>query len=290
MRRLVNKFLRDLEIEKDSSEHTLRSYGADLIEVTEFLHDKHPREISHLDIRKYLSELKSKGSSKRTVVRKLSSIRSFFKYLFREGIVKENPVEGMFTPKMDRYLPGFLDESETLRLITSPCETDLGGKRDRAILEVLYSTGMRVGEMVALDIKNVDFISGIIRVLGKGKKERITLLGKEALRSLDEYLEERKNFKKDRSQALFINRLGTRLTDRSVRRIVEKYLKICSLRKGLSPHSIRHSFATHMLNNGADLRSVQELLGHKNLSTTQIYTHLGAKRIKEIYDNAHPRA
>ena len=187
---------------------------------------------------------------------------------------------------MDKKLPEFLDAESTIKLVTSPAGNTSSSLRDRAMLEVLYSTGMRVSELVGMNTDDVDIISGAVKVRGKGKRERMALLGKEAQKALRNYLDKRKGEEK----AVFLNKRGRRLTDRSVRRILDKYVKQCSIEQNISPHSIRHSFATHLLNNGADLRSVQELLGHKNLSTTQIYTHLGSQRIKEIYSKAHPRA
>ena len=290
MRRFIEKFGKYLEIEKNYSEHTLRNYTSDLAELAEFLKDKDPKDVTHLDLRRFLAELKRRNCAKRTVVRKLGAIRSFFKFLFRDKYIKTNPADSIFTPKLDKKLPEFLDAEKTIKLVTSPCLDDILGVRDRAILEVLYSTGVRVSELVGLNEEHVDLIAGAIKVRGKGKKERMALLGREAQRALRNYLEERPKGSSGASGAVFLNKNGTRLTDRSVRRIIDKYVKKCSIEQKISPHSIRHSFATHLLNNGADLRSVQELLGHKNLSTTQIYTHLGTQRIKEIYSKAHPRA
>ncbi|MGB2630451.1 MAG: tyrosine recombinase XerC, partial [Candidatus Omnitrophota bacterium] len=279
-----------LKIEKNYSEHTVRCYRSDLKELALFLQNKGPKSVTHLHLRRYLAELKQKKYAKRTVVRKLGAIRSFFRFLSREKYIKTNPTDSVFTPKLDKKLPEFLDSEKIIRLITAPAGDDIKSLRDRAILEILYSTGMRVSELVGLNQEDVDHISGVAKVRGKGKKERITLLGKEAQRALDGYMKERQRAGHHKPNALFLNKLGTRLTDRSVRRIVDKYIRQCSIEQKISPHSIRHSFATHLLNNGADLRSVQELLGHKNLSTTQIYTHLGTQKIKEMYIKAHPRA
>ena len=290
MERFISKFVKYLEYEKNYSEHTLRCYRSDLEELAAFLEGKDPKKITHLHLRRFLAHLKQKNHAKRTIVRKLGAIRSFFRFLFRDKHITTNPADSVFTPKLDKKLPEFLDADKIIKLITSPSGDDLSGLRDRAILEVLYSTGMRVSELVGLNQEDVDFIAGAAKVRGKGKKERITLLGKKAQRALDNYINERKTAGSGESKALFLNKRGTRLTDRSVRRIIDKYIRQCSIEQKISPHSIRHSFATHMLNNGADLRSVQELLGHKNLSTTQIYTHLGTRRIKEMYAKAHPRA
>ncbi|MGB2661102.1 MAG: tyrosine recombinase XerC [Candidatus Omnitrophota bacterium] len=290
MERFIEKFTNYLKIEKNYSEHTLRCYESDLKELSSFLENKDPKKITHLHLRRYLAYLKQKNHAKRTIVRKLGAIRSFFRFLSRDNYIKTNPADGVFTPKLDKKLPEFLDADKIIKLITAPAKDSVSGLRDRAILEVLYSTGMRVSELVGLNQEDVDFIAGVAKVRGKGKKERIALLGRQAQRALDDYMNKRETARSGSSKALFLNKLGTRLTDRSVRRIVNKYIRQCSIEQKISPHSIRHSFATHMLNNGADLRSVQELLGHKNLSTTQIYTHLGTRRIKEMYSKAHPRA
>ncbi|MFH1552780.1 MAG: tyrosine recombinase XerC [Candidatus Omnitrophota bacterium] len=290
MKRFIEKFANYLDIEKNYSKHTLRGYRSDLNELADFLEEKDPKSVTHLDLRRFLAELKRKNSAKRTVVRKLGAIRSFFRFLFREKYIKTNPADSIFTPKQDKRLPEFLDIEKTLRLITAPQLDNVLGLRDRAILEVLYSAGIRVSELVGLNQENIDLIAGAIKVRGKGKKERIALLGSEAQRAIRNYLEKRSPASLGAAGALFLNKRGTRLSDRSVRRIINKYVRQCSIEQKISPHSIRHSFATHLINNGADLRSVQELLGHKNLSTTQIYTHLGSQRIREMYSKAHPRA
>ena len=290
MKRFIDKFSKYLDIEKNYSIHTLRSYRSDLNEMAEFLGINDPKEISHLHLRRYLAELKQKNCAKRTIARKLGAVRSFLKFLSREKYISSNPADSIFTPKLDKKLPIFLDASEAERLVTSPDRDDLMSIRDRAILEVLYSTGIRVSELVGLSFEDVDLFSGSIKVRGKGKKERIALLGKEAQSALRKYAEAKQKNGISSNRALFLNLRKGRLTDRSVRRIVDKYVKKCSIDQKISPHSIRHSFATHLLNNGADLRSVQELLGHKNLATTQIYTHLGSQKIKEMYTKAHPRA
>ena len=290
MKKYIERFVKVLEGEKNYSAHTLRGYRSDLREFSTFLKNKEPGSITHLDLRRFLAELKRRECAKRTVVRKLAAIRSFFRYLFREKHIKTNPADAVFTPKLDRKLPKFLDVDQTEKLITSPPLDNIMGMRDRALLEMLYSTGIRVSELVGLDHGDVDLIAGAVKVKGKGKKERIALLGKEAQRAVRNYIDEKKTTGLDKTTAVFLNKSGKRLSDRSVRRIIDKYIFQCSMEEKISPHSLRHSFATHMLNNGADLRSVQELLGHKNLSTTQIYTHLGTQRIKEMYSRAHPRA
>ncbi len=290
MKRFIEKFANYLDIEKNYSEHTLRGYRSDLEEVADFLEGKDPKDISHRDLRRFLAELKARGCAKRTIVRKLGAIRSFFRFLSREKYIRANPTDSMFTPRMDKRLPEFLDTEKVLLLVTAPELDNIPGLRDRAILEVLYSTGIRVSELVGLNAEDVDLIAGVIKVRGKGKKERLALLGAQAQRAVRNYLRERRPGAAGSSGAVFHNRSGRRLSDRSVRRIIDKYVRKCGIEQKISPHSIRHSFATHLLNNGADLRSVQELLGHKNLSTTQIYTHLGSRRIREMYSKAHPRA
>ncbi len=289
MKRFIQKFLNYLEIEKNCSKHTLRNYNSDLLAMEAFFGDKAPKDVTRLDLRRYLAELKRAGLAKRSIVRKLGAIRSFFRFLSREKYLKANPADSLFTPKLDKPLPIFLNVSEITKLVTAPDATVLG-LRDRALLEILYSAGIRVSELVGINMDDIDLISGVIKVRGKGKKERLAMLGAEAQRAVRDYLKETSRAGSSGAGAFFLNRKGKRLTDRSVRRVVDKYVRKCSIERKISPHSIRHSFATHLLNNGADLRSVQELLGHKNLSTTQIYTHLGSRRIKEMYSKAHPRA
>lgn len=290
MKRFIQKFLNYLEIERNYSPHTVKSYNSDITDFSALFNDKEPRDITRMDIRKFLAHLKERKSSKRTIVRKLAALRSFFTFLFREKLVKSNPADSVFTPKQEHKLPSFLDLGKTLKLLTKPDLKTAAGVRDKAILEVLYSTGIRVSELVGLNYDDIDLISSVIKVRGKGKKERIAMLGREAQKSVREYIDACKGRRVTAPQAVFLNKNGGRITDRGVRRIVDKYVTLCSIEEKISPHSLRHSFATHMLNNGADLRSVQELLGHKNLSTTQIYTHLETAKIKEIYQKAHPRA
>lgn len=290
MLRYIDKFINYLNIEKNASEHTILNYSIDLRDFAAFLGEAGVDSVNYLFLRKYLAHMKEKNYSKRTVARKLATLRSFFKFLYREGYIKTNPSSGIYTPKLDKKLPIFLDTNEVSRLIEAPDEKDLTGLRDRAVMETLYSTGMRVSELVHMSLNDVDFIGGVIKVFGKGKKERLAPIGDKALRSIRAYLGKRTAAKLNDKKAVFLNKDGGRLTDRSVRRIIEKYIKRVSLREGISPHTLRHSFATHLLDRGADLRSVQELLGHMNLSTTQIYTHVTMQRLKEVYDKAHPRA
>lgn len=287
--RYIDKFLNYLKIEKNMSRHTVLNYSIDLRDFAKFLgEDVEINNIDYLALRRFLADLKAKNYSKRTIARRLACLRSFFKFLYREGHVKSNVMLGVSTPKLDKKLPIFLNEDEVAKLLEAPDEKKLSGLRDRAILETLYSSGLRVSELVGLNIDNIDFIGGVLKVFGKGKKERLVPVGDRALRCIRAYLEKRGSAGLER--ALFLSKSGTRLTDRSVRRILEKYVHITSLREGVSPHTLRHSFATHLLNRGADLRSVQELLGHMNLSTTQIYTHVTSEHLKAVYDKVHPRA
>ncbi|MFH1492512.1 MAG: tyrosine recombinase XerC [Candidatus Omnitrophota bacterium] len=286
MDRLIERFTRYLEIEKNYSAHTILNYRLDLDDFVKFMGEAPIESVDYLFLRKYLAFLKEKKLGSRSMARHLSALRSFFKFLTREGFLKFNPILTVSSPKLDKHLPQFMTEEEVSRLIESSIPKDEMGQRDRAILETFYSTGMRIGELSALSLDDLDFIGGIVKLKGKGKKERIAPIGDKAILSLREYLEKRKK----QSNAVFLNKRGTRITDRGVRNIVGKYLRIAGLRQGISPHTLRHSFATHLLNRGADLRTVQELLGHANLATTQIYTHLTTEKLKSVYDKAHPRA
>jgi len=288
MDRYIEKFIRYLEIEKNYSKYTISNYRLDLEGFKKFLGDSALEKIDYLVLRKYLAILKEKNLKNRTVGRHLSTLRSFFKFLIREGHLKTNPIASLSSPKQEKPLPLFLTEEEVTKLIGSVKLDDERGFRDRAVIETFYSTGIRVSELVGLNIEDIDFIGAVIKVLGKGKKERIVPIGDIALAAIRAYLERRK--KEQEAGALFLNKSGKRITDRGIRNIIDKYIRIASIRQGVSPHTLRHSFATHLLNRGADLRSVQELLGHVNLSTTQIYTHLTTEKLKKVYDKAHPRA
>lgn len=286
MNRYLEKYLTYLEVEKNYSRHTLVNYTVDLEGFLKFTGEMPIEKVEYLTLRRYLAMLRDKQHRPRTLARKLSSLRSFFKFLLREGHIKNNPSKLMTTPKLDKKLPEFLAENEITKFIEAPAiETD-AGLRDRAILETLYSTGIRVSELVGLDVEHVDLISNVVKVQGKGKKERLAPIGDKAIEAIRRYLKKRKS----NPRALFLNKLGGRLTARSVCNITAKYIRLTGLRNNLSPHALRHSFATHLLNRGADLRSVQELLGHANLSTTQIYTHTTTEQLKNVYAKAHPRA
>lgn len=287
--RYIDKFMDYLKIEKSVSEHTTLNYSTDLIKFNSFLGNIKIEDIDHLTLRKFLAHLRTQHNAKTTIARKLASIRSFFKFLYREGYIKSNPALSIFSPKLDKKLPHFLDVSSTVKLLESPNTKDVFGLRDKAILETLYGSGIRVSELVGLNVDDVDFIGGILKIMGKGKRERLSPVGEKALGAIRNYLNKIGLMRKTK-HALFLNKSGERLRDRSVRRIVDKYIRLTSIKEKVSPHTLRHSFATHLLDRGADLRSVQELLGHLNLSTTQIYTHVTAERLKSAYDKAHPRA
>lgn len=289
MQRHIEKFIRYLEIEKNYSGHTVLNYRLDLEDFRKFAADTGIEKVDYLLLRKYLAVLKEHSLSSRSIGRKISALRSFFKFLVREGLLKTNPILSLATPKQDKKLPSFLTEEEVARLIESVLPDDEGDERalrDRAILEIFYSSGLRISEVVSLDQRDIDFIGGIVKVKGKGKKERIVPIGETAMKAIRSYLEKRVK----QSETLFLNKNGSRLTTRGMRNIVYKYIRRAGMKHGISAHTLRHSFATHLLNRGADLRSVQELLGHANLSTTQIYTHLTTDRLKSVYDKAHPRA
>jgi tyrosine recombinase XerC len=286
MTQYLDKFFTYLEVEKNYSGHTILNYRIDLNEFALFLGGTSIADVGYPDLRRFLGQLKARQLKPRSLARKLSSLRSFFRFLQREKILTSNPAKLLVTPKLDKPLPHFMSEDEAVRIIEAPRSGKQGSLRDKAIFEVLYSTGIRVSELVGLDVEDVDFISNLIRVMGKGKKERIVPVGETALNALKNYLDSRG----EESKFVFANKGGTRLSDRSVRNIINKYILQQAMSRHVSPHMFRHSFATHLLDHGADLRSVQELLGHVNLSTTQIYTHLTTDKLKKVYDKAHPRA
>jgi len=291
----IKQFLDYLRIEKNASQYTISNYNRDIEQFLDFLKTKNISNdiyglglVNRTKIRAYLAQFQKKQYSKSTRARKLSTLRSFFKYLERENFVKNNPMIGISTPKREKKLPVFLDRNKVINLIEAPDDKSLLGLRDKAILETLYSGGIRVSELVNLNIKNIDFISESIKVKGKGKIERIVPVGKPAILAIKGYINLRDKVKD--KEAVFTNRFGARLTQRTVQRIIIKYMKKIGLQIHISPHSLRHAFATHMLDAGASLRAVQELLGHKSISTTQIYTHLTPEKLKQIYNKTHPRA
>ncbi len=251
------------------------------------------RDADTEQIKSFLAFLGTQSYSKSTVARKLATLRSFYKFCLRRGYVKVHPLATIRTPKQDKRLPKFLELEQITKLLSAPDDNTLLGSRDRAMLELLFSTGVRVSELVDLNLADVDFEGQAIRVRGKGKKQRTSPVGTAALAAIQKYMQLRRSDTRSGSfdqSALFVNKHGQRLSTRSVRRKLDKYLSEAGLDPSISPHTLRHSFATHMLNNGADLRSVQELLGHQSISTTQIYTHLSAPRLKAAYDQAHPRS
>jgi len=288
----IRNFKRYLEVERNSSPHTLRGYLADLSSFRSFLGpagDYPVAQVDPLKVRGYLALVRRRGVAKSTVARKLSALRSFFDYLIREGELSVNPARAVATPKQERPLPRFLSRSEAERLMTLPEGESLGALRDRAILELFYSSGIRLSELVGLDREDLDLQEGLVRVFGKGRKERVVPVGRIALRALRRYLERGTSGPPPRNGSpLFRNLRGGRLTGRSIGRI----LRACAVKMNnerLTPHVLRHTFATHLLDGGADLRSIQELLGHASLSTTQRYTHLETRRLLAVYRGAHPR-
>ena len=322
---IIQDFLNYLQFEKRFSPHTAKCYGVDLLQFGDFLtggsdtgHNESDvlgssdagtatavaaqpkvdvdRILSSADVnsvRSYMAGLNDKQYSKATIARKLATLRSFYKFLVKRNHISSNPVVGIRTPKQEKHLPQFLEYEDIKRLLETPPADSWLGARDRAIMETLYSTGIRVSELVSLNLDDVDFLGEVVHIRGKGKKERICPISSSVLQVIQHYMEFRNkraqhngNFD---SKVLFVNKHGKRLSTRSVRRKMDKYLKMAGLNPSISPHTLRHSFATHMLNRGADLRSVQELLGHQSLSTTQIYTHMTTKKLKDVYTAAHPR-
>lgn len=289
---LIHNFLNYLKLQRGDSVHTIRAYKKDLEEFFNFA-CVHPAEVEPTTIRGFISEQILKGKSKTTVARKLSTLRSFFSYLYSEGVIKVNPARVITSVKTKRILPKFLTIDDAFKLIDTVKEDKFTEQRDKAILELFYSSGIRVSELCGLNIDDIDLKEGLIKVRGKGKKERIVPIGQKAKEALKKYMAVRhircikKNFIAEESP-LFINNRGKRISDRHVRRIVEKYAKAIGIIEKIGPHTLRHSFATHLLMEGADLRVIQELLGHASLSTTQIYTHVDIKHLMDVYDKAHP--
>src|SRR3954464_5905193 len=289
---LVQQFLDYLRVEKHFSDYTVKSYGADLIQFGQFLAgeigqlpgakdgrsvDDKQLKCEPLTIREFLAYLYAQNYTKSTTARKLATLRSFYKFLIRRGQLSVNPLSTIRTPKQEKRLPKCLDLEQVQKLLDAPGDADLLAARDKAMLEVLYSSGIRVSELVELEIADIDLQEGVLRVKGKGRKDRLTPIGSQAIKAVQRYFELRSLDPKLSlltSGRVFLNKHGQSLSTRSVRRKLDKYLVSAGLDPGISPHTLRHSFATHLLNNGADLRSVQELLGHQSLSTTQIYTHL----------------
>jgi integrase/recombinase XerC len=300
----IEKFLEHLQYQRNASVHTLRNYASDLKQFLEFLTispagETRPEpelaQIDNLTIREFLGTLYKRRNKKSSAARKLATLRSFMKYLSNQGVIPANPAKIVASPRQEKKLPEYLSLTTVVELVESPdCTTDLG-KRDRAILEILYACGLRASELVGLDIGDVDLREGILRVLGKGRKERVIPFGRRALEALKEYLSVRKNLIKKGSaetaaDAIFLNFRGGRLTTHSVGFILDRYVAKLAQRLKAHPHTLRHTFATHMLSAGADLRAIQELLGHESLSTTQKYTHVSTEQLVRVYRSCHPRA
>ena len=323
----MEAFLSYLQAEREVSPHTLKSYGIDLQQFRAFLRAKEPArskpvaseacpesyrrieggdawpqaidpaEIDTLTVRAFIADLHARGIARSSIARKLATLRSFFRYLCREGVLQANPAKLVSTPKLPKRLPAYLSVDEIDRLMASPGrQVNAPGSRDLAILELFYASGIRLSELVGLDVHDVDLRGGLVKVKGKGNKERIVPIGSKAIAALKAYVGRRKEFvpaggkPSAPAQALFLNRLGGRLSARGVARILLKYLEWSGLGPKITPHGLRHSFATHLLEAGADLRAIQELLGHARLSTTQRYTHVNLDHLMEVYDKAHPRA
>jgi len=295
MQEVFNKYINYLEAERNVSPYTVRNYTTDLLHFFHFLTAKGVGSLKEVDkhvLRDYLSYVIEQGFVKASIARKLSAIRSFYRYLLREEIISTNPVATASSPKLDKRLPSFLTIDEVERLLEAPDSSKPQGQRDRALMELLYASGLRVSELVSLNLEQINLDSCEIRVWGKGSKERMVLMGKPAARALSDYLSQGRPelLGKKRSSALFLNPDGGRLSERRVQRILGKYANIAGIDRRVYPHMLRHTFATHLLDGGADLRVVQELLGHASLSSTQIYTHVTQSQARKVYLSAHPMA
>lgn len=284
----IDKFLKYLEIERAASSHTLRAYRKDLEEFFKFVNIK-PEDVELADVRGFIAEQIKSGLNKTSVSRRLASIRSFFKFLYREGYKRTNPAKLVSKPKLPKLLPRFLSVDDAFALVERPAGTGFLPARDRAILELLYSSGLRVSEISSLNIDDINTKEGFLKVKGKGRKERMVPVGSKAIDAIKSYMVERIALK-SKDRFLFLNRRGKGLSDRGVRRLVVKYARMTGISGKIGPHALRHTFATHLLQGGADLRVIQELLGHSSLSTTQKYTHLDVTHLIDVYDKAHPFA
>lgn len=305
MQDYINRFSDHLKYERNVSEHTLRNYLSDLEQFHDFICPVEPsgnrrevdiKQIDHLTIREYLAKLYQEKRKKTSIARKLATLRTFFKFLCREQVLELNPAKLVSSPRLEKKLPKVMAVDDVIRFIETPDLETVLGKRDRAILEMLYATGCRVAELAGMNLDDVDFKNETVRLRGKRRKERIVPFGSKAKEALQVYLGVRSQLLIEASEserdpmALFLNYQGTRITTRSIGRMLDKYVQECAMTHNISPHSLRHSFATHLLSAGADLRAIQELLGHARLSTTQIYTQVSMEQLMQVYDKAHPKA
>jgi integrase/recombinase XerC len=299
MEEALAEFLRHLALEKNASEHTVKSYREDLTQALEQFRSRHGgklppvTQLSTRLLRAHLAWLHEQGYARSTIARRLAALRSWCRFLCRQGTLSANPANSLRGPRQDKKLPHFVSREDMARLLETPSPATPMGLRDRAILETLYSAGVRVSELTGLDLADVDLDEGLATVRGKGKRERLALLGPPAIEALRSWLAGRQTLlgmRRLSQPALFVSQRGSRLTSRSVGRLLEQYLAQAGLDRRISPHTLRHSFATHLLDAGADIRSVQELLGHRSLHTTQIYTHVSTQRLRDSYHKAHPRA
>lgn len=305
MQPYIDRFAAHLKYERNASEHTVRNYVSDLEQFYDYLCPAEETgtrpaidiaEIDHITIRDYMASLYKKNCKKSSIARKLAALRSFFKFLCREQLLELNPAHLVSSPRLEKRLPKALPVEDVIKFVEVPDTSTALGKRDRAILELLYATGMRVAELTALDLGDVDYRNEYVRVRGKGRKERFVPFGSKARQALEAYLQVRsgtpatQTVDGQKTRALFLNYQGTRISTRSVARMIDKYVLECAMAHDISPHSLRHSFATHLLSAGADLRAIQEMLGHASLSSTQIYTQVSIEKLMEVYDKAHPKA
>ena len=290
-------FLHALEAVQGASPHTVKAYAEDLSQFTGFAATQGVTDIHAVDpalLRAFLAHLQAQNLARASRARKTASLRSFFDYLVKQSLLTKSPAAGLRSVKTERRLPNFLRPDEIDALLAAPDASKPLGLRDRALLETLYASGMRAGELVTLGVSDVDYDEGVIRVIGKGQKERVTLLGRQAVFALQRYLRKGRPelllLAAEDDGALFVNRYGKRLSDRGVRKLFDRYCAQASTHLKITPHVLRHTFATHLLSNGADLRLIQELLGHASVATTQMYTHVTTERLQEVYEKAHPRA
>lgn len=298
MQDTIQRYLRYLQVERNASEYTIKSYREDLLSLSGYLTEAlgtcpHPSRIDPQILRNYVAAMHEAQYARTSIARRLASMRGLFKFAQREGLVEQNPAKPLRNPRPHRKLPHFLTTDEIQTLLAAPSQATVMGLRDRAIFETMYSGGLRVSELVGINDNDLDFEDGLVRVKGKGKRERLAPLGKYAVESLEQWKSKRvlaRGKQPTPTTPVFTNKFGNRLTTRSVARMLEKYLLQTGLNLKTSPHTLRHSFATHLLDRGADIRSVQELLGHKSLVTTQIYTHLSTAGLRQAYEQAHPRA